>query len=279
MAFRARGRTRNGVSGAGVGPFGPRVGVAITRRSILGAGRVDSSVVEAHADTPETLELFHSTLDLVDILARQVAKGLHQHVDLEELKSFGQEGLLMAARRFDPAQEVPFRAYASYRVRGSMIDGIRKDAALPRRLHEKLRLMDASNRYCEHAGEEAFAPAPQAEKRRDAQRLLDDHLARMATAMAAGLVGKAGVDDAGELTSVSTDHSPEEALELEQLRHLLREGVETLPPDEAELVRRHYFDGERFDHVARDLGLSKSWASRLHTRAIGRLTKRLRKQL
>jgi len=41
------------------------------------------------------------------------------------------------------------------------------------------------------------------------------------------------------------------------------------------LIRRHYLEGERFDHVAAELGLSKSWASRLHTRAIGRLTKRL----
>jgi RNA polymerase sigma factor for flagellar operon FliA len=46
--------------------------------------------------------------------------------------------------------------------------------------------------------------------------------------------------------------------------------------DEAELVRRHYLQGERFDHVAQQLGLSKSWASRLHTRAIRRLSRRLR---
>lgn len=235
--------------------------------------------MEAHADTPDTLELFHSSLDLVEILARQVARGLRQRVDIEDLKSFGQEGLLMAARRFDPAQQVPFRAYASYRVRGAIIDGIRKDAALPRRVHEKLRLMDASNRYGEHASEEAFGAVPQGEQQSDAQRLLDDHLARMATAMAAGLVGKAAIGEEGEPTNVSTDKNPEDALESAQLGQLLREGIQTLPADEAELVRRHYFEGERFDHVAKELGLSKSWASRLHTRAIGRLTKRLRQRV
>jgi RNA polymerase sigma factor for flagellar operon FliA len=101
----------------------------------------------------------------------------------------------------------------------------------------------------------------------------------MATAMAAGLVGKAAVGEDGQLTAVDTGRSPEDSLEFEQLRALLHEQVEALPAEEAELVRRHYFDGERFDHVARDLGLSKSWASRLHTRAIGRLTKRLRQQV
>ena len=57
---------------------------------------------------------------------------------------------------------------------------------------------------------------------------------------------------------------------------MVRRAIGDLPEQEAELVRRHYLEGERFDLVAKDLGLSKSWASRLHTRAIVRLTKRLR---
>ena len=57
---------------------------------------------------------------------------------------------------------------------------------------------------------------------------------------------------------------------------IVRDTISGLPKEEAELVRRHYLEGERFDRVAQELGLSKSWASRLHTRAMGRLSKRLR---
>jgi RNA polymerase sigma factor for flagellar operon FliA len=57
--------------------------------------------------------------------------------------------------------------------------------------------------------------------------------------------------------------------------HAVEAAIEDLPEDEATLIRRHYFNGERFDHVAGELGLSKSWASRLHTRAVRRLSKRL----
>jgi RNA polymerase sigma factor for flagellar operon FliA len=235
--------------------------------------------VEAKPDSPETLERFHASLALVDAIAGKVARSLNRRVEVDELKSWGQEGLLEASRRFDPAHGVPFRAYASYRVRGAMIDGVRKDSALPRRVHEKLRMMDAADRYAEDSAAELLSAPPPGETRKDAARLLDDHLARMATAMAAGLVGKAAVGEDGQLTAVDTGRSPEDSLEFEQLRALLHEQVEALPAEEAELVRRHYFDGERFDHVARDLGLSKSWASRLHTRAIGRLTKRLRQQV
>ena len=49
-----------------------------------------------------------------------------------------------------------------------------------------------------------------------------------------------------------------------------------LPEQERTLVAGHYFEGRRFDEVAASMGLSKSWASRLHTRAVSRLTKRLR---
>jgi RNA polymerase sigma factor FliA len=69
---------------------------------------------------------------------------------------------------------------------------------------------------------------------------------------------------------------PEAAVAQAELMSLVRDAIGELPEQEAELVRRHYLEGERFDLVAADLGLSKSWASRLHTRAVQRLTKRLR---
>jgi len=69
--------------------------------------------------------------------------------------------------------------------------------------------------------------------------------------------------------------SPEEHSSRQQLLDLVEVAITALPEQEGVLIRRHYLEGERFDHVAAELGLSKSWASRLHTRAIGRLTKRL----
>jgi RNA polymerase sigma factor for flagellar operon FliA len=136
-------------------------------------------------------------------------------------------------------------------------------------------MLSAAESYSESAAPELLGVPPEPGSRADAQRMLDDHMARMATAMAIGLVGTPAYADGGELTVADTT-SPEEQLELQQLLHMLREQIAELPEQEAELVRRHYFEGERFDHVAKELGLSKSWASRLHTRAVGRLTKRMR---
>jgi RNA polymerase sigma factor for flagellar operon FliA len=241
---------------------------------IPGGSGVESGAVEA--DTPEVMERFHGALPLVDIVARQVRRTVGQGIELEELVSFGREGLLDAARRFDPSRGVPFRAYANFRVRGAIMDGVRSLARLPRRVHERLRAFEAAGRVSEGAAEDALgAPAPPG-TRADAERALDEHLAAMATAMAVGLISESATGEDGEPTPLDRHASPEESLGRAELVALVRSAIDTLPKEEAELVRRHYLEGERFDHVAAELGLSKSWASRLHTRAIARLSKRLR---
>ncbi len=55
--------------------------------------------------------------------------------------------------------------------------------------------------------------------------------------------------------------------------------VAALPFRERELVRGHYLHGSRFDHIAEGLGITKSWGSRLHTRALGELAKRLAEEV
>jgi RNA polymerase sigma factor for flagellar operon FliA len=230
----------------------------------------------APVDPPEVLQRFESALELAETLARQIRRATGHRTALEELVSYGQEGLLEAARRYDPTRGVPFRAYANYRVRGAILDGIRTAARLPRRVHERLRGLEAQALYSEGAVEDVHAPVARGAGPADAERALADHLGAMATAMAMGLVAPAAHGEPGAPTTVSQADSPEETVAQAELLALVREHIGALPTEEAELVRRHYLEGERFDVVARDLGLSKSWASRLHTRAIGRLSKRMR---
>lgn len=227
------------------------------------------------ADTPEVLERVQSQLDLVEIVARQVARALGPAVEADDLRSFGREGLLDAARKFDPERGVPFRAYANFRVRGAMIDGIRSTAQLPRRAYERLNGLSAALRVSEGAADDTFA-SPQNPSRAQADQALGDHLAAMAAAISVGLIVPAAVGEEGERIQVSTASSPEDEVTRAQLLALVQNAIGDLPDEEEQLVRRHYLQGERFDHVAKSLGLSKSWASRLHTRAMQRLARRLR---
>lgn len=227
------------------------------------------------ADTPEVLERFRAELELVDIVAKQIARGMGGAVELDELRSFGREGLLDAARRFDSARGVPFRAYANFRVRGAIIDGIRSFAQLPRRAYERLNGLSAALKVSEGQADDVFS-APGAASRAQADQALSDHLAAMAAAISVGLIAPSAVGEDGEQVQVSVNDNPEDAVARAQLLAAVQSAIAELPADEATLVRRHYLEGERFDHVAQTLGLSKSWASRLHTRAMQRLAKRFR---
>ena len=227
-------------------------------------------------ESPEVLERFSSALGLVDIVARQILRTLGGVAELQDQVSFGREGLWDAARRFDESRGVPFRGYANFRVRGAIIDGVRASSRLSRRTHERLNGLQAAARVSEGAHEDLSAPRAPGAGSAEAEQALGDHLAAMATAMAAGLLAPTAHGESGERTLVDMGDNPEQAVGSAQLLELIRSAIAELPHEEAELVRRHYLEGARFDHVADELGLSKSWASRLHTRALTRLAKRLR---
>jgi RNA polymerase sigma factor for flagellar operon FliA len=224
----------------------------------------------------EELARFEAALDLVEAIARRVLRELGGGAELAELVSYGREGLLEAARRFDPTRGVPFRGYASFRVRGAIIDGVRRSARLPRRAHERLNGLAAALRTSEGAYEDVAGSRAPGATPADAERALEEHLAAMATAVAVGLLTHTGFGDEGERIPVAAGEDAETAFGRAELLASVKKAIAELPPEEEALVRRHYLEGERFDHVAAELGLSKSWASRLHTRAIKRLTEKLR---
>jgi RNA polymerase sigma factor for flagellar operon FliA len=214
-------------------------------------------------DSPEILARFEAELDLVDIVARQTARRMSPAVTVDDLRSFGREGLLNAARTFDPSRGVPFRRWANVRVRGAMIDGVRQWGALPRQAYRELKALEAGDGLLEQYDEDdAARPAQSAE---DADSRLSVFLAGMATAIAVG-------------TMVGTDTheaSPEDLLGDAEMLARVRAAVAQLPEQERHMVERHYFEGQRLDQAAAALGVSKSWGSRLHARAIELITQAL----
>ena len=182
---------------------------------------------------------------MVHGLANRLRRELSQRGDLDDLIAFGFGGLLEARHRFDPGRGVRFQTFAYHRVRGAMLDGVRKMSQLPRRAHERLQA--------------AAEPTPTA-----APTALDRAFTRM-SALSAGTVlqGRFG------------DESPEEVLlKNESVTRLLQE-LPSLSPRQRVLVRGFYFDGRSIDAMAQELGISKSWASRLHTNALRALREAL----
>lgn len=194
-------------------------------------------------------------------------------VTLDDLRSFGREGLLQAARTFDESHGVPFRRWANVRIRGAMIDGVRKWGDLPRRVYRELRALEAGDRMLETYDEEDAAGPATTPEAADAR--LTAYLAGIATAIAVGSMAAAPHES---VDAEGCDKTPEKLVEDLELLTLVRAIVGRLPDRERTLIERHYFGDETLDAAAASLGLSKSWGSRLHARAIESIARELRRQ-
>ncbi len=236
-------------------------------------------------DPPEVLERFNAQLGLVDMLARQLARSLGGRcsVERDDLISAGRVGLLNAARRFDPAQGVTFSHFASFRVRGAMLDAVRENSTIPRYDYYRLKALTVADQFSDgdwhrvHVG--AIVPAAMSEG--SAERSLDEHLQAMVDAAAISLI----VDGSGEVTSdgiaVAGDNPEEAYSRAEQMARIESEldamvDERVLTASEREIVQRHYFGGQSITQIATELNFSKAWVSEQHTRAISRLSERLR---
>lgn len=193
-------------------------------------------------------------------IVRSIKVSLEIRSEVDDLIAFGFRGLLEARERFDPARGVHFKTFAYYRVRGAVFDGVRDMAYLPRRAYATRKAAMAADQLLEDQAN-ALAAAPPGSKttKEAAAAALEEALGKLAASFVLASVGQDAEDQSG---------SPEEELISATDAHIVRSAVDVLPERERALVEGFYFQGRRFDDVAADLGISKSWASRLHTRAL-----------
>jgi RNA polymerase sigma factor for flagellar operon FliA len=229
--------------------------------------------VSVRTDPPEVVERVKEGLDIVEHLARQLRRQLGPYARHDELVSQGRETLLLAARSWDASRGVPFRLWANLRVRGAMIDAMRAQGNLPRRVYAQLRAMQAADRVHEAADEEDAAARPASPEAADER--ISERLAAAATAMALGFVSYRPGDQLDAIPASAAD--PEQTAGHAEMMEAVRAAIAERPEAERKLLERHYFEDAQFDAVAGELGISKAWASRLHARAIEGVARALKR--
>lgn len=194
----------------------------------------------------------------VRALALQTRSQLGLDTAVEDLVAFGFQGLLEARQRFDASKGVAFKSFAHYRVRGAILDGVRAMARLPRRAYARLRAAEALDQLAE-AGAEGQAAANRPASPATNLRAIDAILGRVAAAYTVAVSAEDAAEGAG---------SPEEALLHEERLIRMRAALHKLPERERHMIEGHYFQGKRFDVLSTELGISKSWGSRVHAHAL-----------
>ncbi len=182
----------------------------------------------------------------------------------DELVSAGYLGLVEAAERFRPDAGAEFKNYAFFRIRGAIVDSIRRDCELSGRAYRLARAFLAANEIRE---EDALAPRPSG--RPDGARPMEVALqCALAYRLTASEVEE-------EISDCGPDaFTPERDFFERERSEKIRLVVRDLPEKERFVIEEYYFRERSFHEVAEaNEGMSKSWVSRLHTRALERLRK------
>ncbi|MBL8917707.1 MAG: sigma-70 family RNA polymerase sigma factor [Myxococcaceae bacterium] len=190
-------------------------------------------------------------------LAAQVRKQFNSQFEMEELVAWGQVGLLEAAERFDARVGANFLTFAHYRIKGAIYDGLRKMGVL---------------KGGGAASERANAYLGNLADREGGGGGLEDEVERISSAVT-GLAMVFGTSlDGAEGMGISDDSlPPDERIQMEQMRRRVRSAIEKLPEKERKLLQGYYFQNKTLEEAGAEIGQSKSWASRLHARAVERL--------
>lgn len=217
-------------------------------------------------------ELAARHLDLARKAASLYYPRVRAHVSYDDLVAMASVGLTEAASRFDPAVGASFKTFAWYRVQGAILDGLRRETALPRAVWARIVALRATASYLEAQAERASAAKDKAQAATTEDRLREVQAALGAIrTMYTVSIHQLEPDSLRE----SGESAPDTALSRERMKRALAAALETLPEKERALMHKHYVEGKSLLDAGAELGMSKSWASRLHARAVDQLRARL----
>ena len=226
-------------------------------------------------------QLLSEHLGLVHHVARQLSRTLAAKADLDEMVSAGTMGLMSALTGFDPGRGLAFSTFAAPRIRGAILDELRRQDHVPRSVRRKAREMTQARETLQRI----FGRPPKDDE-------LAEHLgvdvstlwrweADVESAVHVPIDRKPGDGDGtsstlpGDVLADETHGDIEEAINHEQEVSLLREAIEGLKEQERVVLSLYYFEELKLHQIAAILNLTESRVSQIRSKALSRLKEEL----
>jgi RNA polymerase sigma factor for flagellar operon FliA len=237
---------------------------------------------------PQTLsaddreQLVVETLQKVKLIAWRISHRLPAHVEVQELESAGILGLLRAAQKFDPKRGVGFPTYAEHRIRGSILDSLRRRDWLPRSLRTMGRKLQAAQRQLEQqlartaSYEEVCAKMGISLEsfHKLLMQLRGSHLVSLETLGVHESPGRIEVPLA--VTPDLNTSSPHDVLLKSETKNILARAIESLSLKQRLVVLLYYYDELTMREIGQILGVNESRVSQHHSAAMRNLRGKLR---
>ena len=254
------------------------------RRALVDVGRGKRQVEEREQGAKMPVESYAGLSD-ADVrehlpLVRQVVQRMlarkPPEISTEDLISWGTMGLLDAIQKYDQAREASFSTYAQYRIRGSILDYLRRCDWVPRSVRQRANDIEAATADIENR----LGRRPRSDEVADALGLsLQEYSETLADCVSASLVSAAEFGHGRGEEALSLDHvfaderatGPTSIVLRKQRLSLLARAIERLPEKERIAVSLYYFEGLTMREVADALDLTEGRISQLHGQAMSRL--------
>lgn len=212
---------------------------------------------------------------LVKLVAGRLSMYLGYNVEYEDLVSYGIFGLIDAIDKFDNMKEVKFETYASLRIRGAILDQIRKMDWIPRTIRQKQKKIEAVMKEIELLNGREATDEEIARKLGITEEEYLDWQSQMKITNVVSL--NEYMEQGSEVPLEGNRHNtarfegPEESIEREELKKVLEETLEILTEKEKKVILLYYYEELTLKEISNILEVSESRISQLHTRALQKM--------
>ena len=222
-------------------------------------------------------ERISTGLPFVEALARRLAASMPHSIDIGDLVQDGMIGLIDAAHRFDESRGIKFETFAERRVRGSMIDALRRNA-WPRGVRRVRRELEAAREKLRHEIGSEPSLSDLAHHMGTDEARLGRTIVRIKTIESTSPLATVDMVDGVSLPPVlvpSEPPAPDKACERTEVRNRVRAAIAALPWRERKVIGLYYYGDVTMKQIGGEIGVNESRVSQLHARAIQRLRKLL----
>ncbi|MCH5271194.1 MAG: FliA/WhiG family RNA polymerase sigma factor [Lachnospiraceae bacterium] len=230
----------------------------------------------AKTKTPEIREkIILEYAPLVKLVAGRLSMYLGYNVEYEDLVSYGVFGLIDAIDKFDSMKEVKFETYASLRIRGAILDQIRKMDWIPRTIRQKQKKIEAVIKEVELT---TGRGATDEDIARGLGISEEEYLEWQSQMKITNVVSlneymEQGSEIPADMNRYSTARfdSPEENIEKAELKEVLEQTLQMLTEKERKVILLYYYEDLTLKEISNVLEVSESRISQLHTRALEKM--------
>lgn len=217
-------------------------------------------------------QLVQDYAPLVKRIAYHMLARLPASVQVEDLIQAGMIGLLEASRRFDGGKGASFETYAGIRIRGAMLDDVRKGDWAPRSVHRNSRMVSSAMRAVEaRVGRDAKDHEVAAEL----EVSLEEYYAILNDTAGSRLFSFDELLEVGAQAEIDAGHEPFDGVQDSRFRAALAEAIDKLPERERLVLSLYYDEELNLKEIGAVLGVSESRVSQLHSQCAARLRVRM----